>query len=76
MVKKATVRCAACETKACAEGRDCFDTAEDHQKLYGMARVADLHRAASAIEARHYCKEPRLREVIRPGPDLTDTSIT
>lgn len=32
--------------------------------LYADPQVARLHAAASAIEARHYCKEPRIREVI------------
>ncbi len=70
MNKTATPRCAACESKACAQGKDCFETAEDHLKLYGETRVADLHRAASAIEARHYCKEPRLGEVILFAKEL------
>jgi len=32
--------------------------------MYGDSRVAELHRAASAIEARHYCRAPRLQEII------------
>ena len=70
MSKAATPQCAACESKACAQGKDCFETAEDHLKLYGDARVADLHRAASAIEARHYCKAPRLQETILFAEEL------
>jgi uncharacterized metal-binding protein len=38
--------------------------------LYERTRIADVHRAASAIEARHYCKEPRLREVILFAKEL------
>jgi len=33
-------------------------------RLYEDEGLASLHRAASAIEARHYCKEPRLREIV------------
>jgi len=64
MNKPAIPRCAACESKTCAQGKDCFDAAQDHRKLYEQERLADLHRAASAIEARHYGKEPRLAEAI------------
>jgi uncharacterized metal-binding protein len=32
--------------------------------LYSDQPVARLHKAATAIEARHYCKEPRIREVM------------
>ena len=64
MNKTAGPDCAACESKACAQGKDCFETADDHVKLYGDSRVAQLYAPASAIEARHYGKEPRLGEVI------------
>ncbi len=70
MNKTATPHCAACESKACAQGKDCFETAEDHLKIYGDARVADLHRKASTIEARHYCKAPRLQETILFAEEL------
>jgi len=70
MDKAKTPRCAACESKACAQGKDCFDQAGNHPTLYQDARVAELHRAASAIEARHYCKEPRLSEVILFAKEL------
>jgi uncharacterized metal-binding protein len=35
-----------------------------HRKLYDDERLAGLHRAATAIEGRHYCKEPRINEII------------
>jgi len=63
-------RCAVCETRVCKGGTDCFDTADGHRALYGDERLARLHRAASAIEARHYCKEPRLREVVLFAKEL------
>jgi uncharacterized metal-binding protein len=57
-------RCAPCETKHCHTGTDCFATAKQHLAMYGDSRVAELHRAASAIEARHYCQASRLQEII------------
>lgn len=58
------VRCARCRTRQCTGGRDCFDMAERHSKFYSDRRIASLHRAATAIEGRHYCEEPRLAEII------------
>ncbi|MBN2559763.1 MAG: DUF1847 domain-containing protein [Phycisphaerae bacterium] len=58
------LRCASCQTKACYDGKDCFGDADRHRALYDDPRLARLHKAASAIEARHYCKEPRIREVM------------
>ncbi|MBU0637249.1 MAG: DUF1847 domain-containing protein [Planctomycetes bacterium] len=55
--------CAACQTNACRGGKDCFSTAEAHRALYADERIVRLHRAASAIEARHYCQETRLHEI-------------
>jgi uncharacterized metal-binding protein len=57
-------RCTSCDTKACRSGKDCFDLADEHRMLYEHADVSRIHKAASAIEARHYCREPRLNEVI------------
>jgi uncharacterized metal-binding protein len=64
MAQSASPRCAACQTKDCAGGKDCFAEAERHLALYQDAQIARLHRAASAIEARHYCQEPRIREIM------------
>lgn len=64
MGDKARPRCASCHKRVCAEGEDCFADADRQRALYEDARVARLHEAASAIEARHYCKEPRIREVM------------
>ena len=64
MNDKLTPRCASCKTKDCAQEKDCFNAADQHRALYEDEKIARLHKAASAIEARHYCKEPRLREVI------------
>ena len=58
-------RCAPCRAKDCRTSeRDCFDAAARHTALYGDERVERLHRAATAIEGRHYCREPRLNEII------------
>lgn len=70
MEKPKNPRCAACEDKACVQGTDCFGAAEGHSVLYEKPSVAELHRAASAIEARHYCEEPRLGEVILFAKEL------
>lgn len=59
-----TPRCAFCRNKECVGGKDCFDIADRQRTLYDVEGIARLHRAASAIEARHYCKEPRIREVL------------
>jgi uncharacterized metal-binding protein len=64
MKDKMTPACAACQTRACAGGKDCFNDADRQRALYDEPRIARLHKAASAIEARHYCKEPRMREII------------
>jgi uncharacterized metal-binding protein len=58
------LKCALCEIKKCREGKDCFEKVEQYKKLYDNGNISRLHKAASAIEARYYCKEPRLREII------------
>jgi len=64
MASSTRPRCAQCETHACRGGTDCFDDADRQRTLYRDPRIERLHRAASAIEARHYCREPRIREII------------
>jgi len=64
MSRKATLRCAYCKTRDCAAGQDCLGDAERHLALYEVEGVSRLHHAAAAIEARHYCKEPRIREIM------------
>jgi len=70
MKKKRKLRCAPCERKDCRQGKDCFNGADDHLRLYGEEQIAQLHKAASAIEAQYYCKEPRLRETILFAKEL------
>ena len=64
MSERSIGQCAWCKTKECRNGHDCFGYAERHRAFYEVPEVARLHQAASAIEARHYCKEPRIREVM------------
>ncbi len=72
MSKKEPVvpHCSTCETMACRSGQDCFGGADRHQTMYQDPDVGRLHRAATAIEARHYGKEPRLREIILFAKEL------
>jgi len=57
-------RCARCPEKECSEGKDCFDLRDKHRTLYEDERIARIHRAATAIEGRHYCEAPRLQEIV------------
>jgi len=61
--RAATPQCARCESKECRNGKDCFAQMPRHRPLY-YNDIAKLHQAASAIEARRYCKETRLGEII------------
>jgi uncharacterized metal-binding protein len=64
MGHRTTLRCAACHSRDCVNGKDCIADAERQRALYEIEGIARLHRAASAVEARHYGREPRIREVI------------
>ena len=70
MDHKDALQCASCRTKECRSGKDCFADADRHRALYEDDRTAELHRAATAIEGRHYCKEPRIREVMLFAKEL------
>lgn len=63
-------RCAQCVTKECRDGKDCFSKDSNHKQLYRGNDIAELHRAASAIETRHYGKETRLGEIILFAKEL------
>jgi uncharacterized metal-binding protein len=70
-VKKSTrPQCAQCESKECHDGKDCFSQAGNHRQLYQNSDIAELHGAASAIEARYYGKEARLGEVVLLAKEL------
>jgi len=62
--KTISPRCAQCESKECRDGKDCFSKDNNHKQLYQDSDIAEMHKAASAVEARHYGKETRLGEVI------------
>ncbi len=76
-------RCARCETHACSDGADCFGHADEHLELYrdgmGSAALPDdlkrMHRAATAIEGRHYCRETRLGELILFAREMGFTKL-
>jgi len=57
-------QCARCEIKECRNGKDCFSQTSNHRQLYQGSHIAELHKAASAVEARYYGKETRLGEII------------
>lgn len=65
-----TPRCARCESKECRDGKDCFSQAENHKQLYQDEQIAELHKAASAVEGRYYGKETRLGEIILFAKEL------
>ena len=64
MEKTISPRCGRCESKECRDGKDCFSQAGNHKQLYQNSQIAELHSAASTIEARYYGKETRLGEII------------
>ena len=62
-------QCGRCESKECRDGKDCFSQTPRHRPLY-YNDVAKLHKAASAVEAKHYGKETRLGEIILFAKEL------
>ncbi len=63
-------RCGRCESKECRDGKDCFSQTSNHRQLYQDNHIAELHKAASAIEGRYYGKETRLGEIILFAKEL------
>jgi uncharacterized metal-binding protein len=70
MSTQAAVRCAVCKQRDCVNGKDCLADADRQRHLYEVEGIARLHRAASAIEARHYGREPRIREIMLLAHEL------
>jgi uncharacterized metal-binding protein len=70
MGREVIPHCASCGDKSCRVGKDCFDNADRHRVLYQDSEIGRLHKAAAAVEARHYGKEPRIREVILLAREL------
>jgi uncharacterized metal-binding protein len=64
MKKDIKAHCASCESKDCRDGKDCYAGADQDLVLYHEENLSKLHKAASAIEAGHYCKATRLEEII------------
>ena len=62
--------CSRCENKECSNGKDCFSQASNHKQLYQDSHIAELHKAASAIEGRYYGKETRLGETVLFAKEL------
>ena len=67
--KSISIRCAQCESKECRVGKDCFSQTSRHRPLY-YDDIAELHQAASAIEARYYGEKTRLGEIILFAKEL------
>jgi len=67
--KSMSPQCGRCESKECRDGKDCFSQTPRHRPLY-YNDAAKLHQAASAVEAKHYCKETRLGEIILFAKEL------
>ena len=69
MKKNMFPQCGQCKSKECRDGKDCFSQTPRHRPLY-YNDIAILHQAASSVEAKHYCKETRLGEIILLAKEL------
>jgi uncharacterized metal-binding protein len=58
--------CATCDDHVCYEGVDCYDAADDVQRLYARADPLDrkLLAVAAEVESGGYMRWPRAREII------------
>ncbi len=70
MEKTISPRCGRCESRECRDGKDCFSQSGNHNQLYQDGQIAKLHKAASAIEGRHYGKKTRLGEIVLFAKEL------
>jgi len=68
--KSISPQCGRCESKECRDGKDCFSQSSNHRQLYQDSHIAELHKAASAIEGRYYGKETRLGETVLFAKEL------
>ena len=65
MARRIKPHCALCQVRECrTDEKDCFEAAPAHLQMYDEGDLARLHRAATAIEGRHYCRAPRLEEIM------------
>lgn len=56
--------CLSCTEEHCRAGIDCFNISQKSQDTYKENNLESLFKAGSNIEATHYCKEPRIREIM------------
>ena len=71
MKEESGPQCASCDTKVCGDGIDCFDVGDRCRARYREDdQIRKLHATATAIEARHYCREPRIREIVLFAKEL------
>ena len=63
--------CANCEDKKCRHGADCYSVADRARELVETQPcLSEYHKAATAIEGRHYLKKNRLQEIILFAKEL------
>jgi uncharacterized metal-binding protein len=58
------MNCISCEDKECYQGKDCFGLAKKIKKMKFSSETLKMIKVASKIEAEHYMKSPRLKELI------------
>jgi uncharacterized metal-binding protein len=58
------MNCISCEDKECYQGKDCFGLVKKIKKMKFSSETLKMIKVASRIEAQHYMKSPRLRELI------------
>lgn len=58
------MNCISCEEKECYQGKDCFGLTKKIKKMNFSSETLKMIKVASKIEAEHYMKSPRLRELI------------
>lgn len=70
MKKPPQPHCASCKHFDCYTDKDCFELGAVHRELYKPENIRTLHRAATAIEGRHYRRANRLEEIILFAKEL------
>ncbi|MGD9581905.1 MAG: DUF1847 domain-containing protein, partial [Vampirovibrionia bacterium] len=70
-----TPKCAKCKDKKCKGGKDCYRKMMKSKKLYEHPTIQEINKAATKIEGKYYCKEPRLNEIILFAKELKVKTI-
>ena len=70
-----TPNCAKCKDKKCRGGKDCYNKSLKSKKHYEVPTIVELHKAATKIEGKYYCKETRLNEIILFAKELKVKTI-